>query len=138
MPDKRGHWLLGKARVEGLGPRLRQARKEIGLTLEAAGERLGVATNTVWTWEAGRHEPSKERLAAIASLYGKRVEWFLGTDVGPQEKGPSSATIGEELASYRAVSLGQRIVELPKKQRALIEVMVETFEETGRKRKAGE
>ena len=114
---------------------MRQARKGIGLTLEAAGERLGVATNTVWTWEARLHEPSKERLAAIASLYAKPLEWFLGTDVGPEQKGPSSATIGEEPASYRAVSLGQRIVELSKKQRALIEAMVDLFEETGRKRK---
>ena len=137
VPGKRGHWLLGKARIEGLGWRLREKRKETGLTLEAVGERLGVATNTVWTWEAGLHEPSKERLVAIASLYANPVEWFLGTDVGPEEKGPSSATIGEKPASYRAVSLGQRIFELPKKQRALIEAMVDLFEETSRKRKVG-
>ena len=55
--------------------------------------------------------------------------------MGPEQKGPSSATIGEEPARYRAVSLEQRIVELSKKQRVLIEAMVDLFEETGRKRK---
>ena len=58
--------------------RLKSARLQAGLTLEKAAEALGTDLNSIWRYEAGRHRPSGPALYALASLYGKPVEWFFG------------------------------------------------------------
>jgi DNA-binding XRE family transcriptional regulator len=49
---------------------LRQARRRIGLKLEAAVTKLGVSKSTWSQWEAGRRFPSGTMLAAIAKTLG--------------------------------------------------------------------
>ena len=55
--------------LTGLGTRLRAARENTGLTQQAVAERLEVSAQTVRNWEAGRHEPTQETIAMLASLY---------------------------------------------------------------------
>ena len=59
------------------GDRLKQARREAGLTLERAADVLGTSFNTIWRYEAEQHRPSGPTLYALASLYNRPVEWFF-------------------------------------------------------------
>ena len=105
MDGKRGHWLSKKARVGGLGRRLRQGRKELGLSLEAVGERLSVAPNTIWRWEAGVHEPTREALEAAAALYGKPVSWFLEEKPQPQaERAAEDSDLRDLLVAWGSLT----------------------------------
>lgn len=49
-----------------LGARIREARKEAGLTQKRLGELVGVDPHTVWYWEAGRTKPNHANLAEVA------------------------------------------------------------------------
>jgi transcriptional regulator with XRE-family HTH domain len=104
----RGRWLKGKARVPGLGGRLRAVRLAAGLSLEAVAEALSVSSNTVWRWEKGRHEPSRETLEAIAEFYQKPVAWFLAGEQ-PYLGIAQASGVGE----YRAQPAGPGLDEQP-------------------------
>ena len=66
-----------------LPERLKQARREAGLTLEGAAERVNSGFNTIWRYEAGYHRPAGPTLYALAALYNKPVEWFFDEDMEP-------------------------------------------------------
>ena len=51
------------------GERIRQLRKEAGLTQEALGKKLGVIKQTVSSWENGISEPNSEILSNMASIF---------------------------------------------------------------------
>ena len=87
--------------TEAVGTRLRQARHEAKLTLESAAQSLGTDYNTIWRYEAGRHRPSGPTLYALASLYGKSVEWFFDeeADDGGQQQSHARVTVLESPAT---------------------------------------
>lgn len=62
--------------------RVKELRKELGLTMEKFGERLGVKKNTVSQWESGTNSLSDQMLKAICNVNwdGRRVneEWLRG------------------------------------------------------------
>ena len=68
--------------------RLRQARKEAGLTLEGVAEAVGASANTVWRYEAAQRNPSGLAIYALAALYRKPVAWFF------QEVGAGADGVG--------------------------------------------
>jgi hypothetical protein len=57
--------------------RLRQARKEAGLTQAAAGQRFGAGRNLVGKVECGGRRLDAGELARLAAIYGKPWDWFL-------------------------------------------------------------
>ena len=50
----------------GLAARIRAARMAVGLTQRELARRVGVASNTVWAWEAGRVRPTHQHLLEVA------------------------------------------------------------------------
>jgi len=60
-----------------LPSQLRQARESISLTQAAAAEFIGVAEETLASWEAGLSEPTVEQLESLATLYRRGVDYFL-------------------------------------------------------------
>ena len=62
------------------GQRLRQARQTARLTLEAAGDAIGVVRQSVSKWESGGNYPTPDRLQKLAALYGVSVDWLLNGD----------------------------------------------------------
>lgn len=52
--------------ADGIAARIREARRSVGLTQRALAGLVGVASNTVWAWEAGRVRPTHEHLVEIA------------------------------------------------------------------------
>ena len=63
-----------------IGARLRQARKNGGITLQRASEALDVSQQTIVCWEMGRQFPGIENLRGLALLYDISVDYLLGLD----------------------------------------------------------
>lgn len=59
------------------GNRIRQLRKEAGLTQEELGKKLGVIKQTVSSWENSISEPNSETLSNMSSLFGVTVDDLL-------------------------------------------------------------
>lgn len=52
--------------ADGLAARIRAARMAVGLTQRELARLVGVASNTVWAWEAGRVRPTHQHLLEVA------------------------------------------------------------------------
>ena len=75
MTDDRGY------RWKELGARIREARKQVGITQRRLGELVGVRSHTVWCWEAGRMKPNHENLVELAFHCATSVAELEGRDV---------------------------------------------------------
>ena len=82
--------------------RLKQLRKEKGLTQVTLAEELGVSKGTVAMWETGKRMPGFDMLARISELFDKRVDYIIGTSEDRR-----SATLTEE----EVAQLGEWAVE---------------------------
>ena len=59
--------------------RLKELRKEIGLTQEELGEQVGLANNTISRYETGSNEPAKfETWQKLADFFNVPVDYLLG------------------------------------------------------------
>lgn len=72
-------------RWKDLGSRIREARKNVGLTQRQLGDLVGVVSHTVWAWEAGRMKPQHEHLVEVAFHCETSVEQLLGETVVESE-----------------------------------------------------
>ena len=68
-----------------IGQRIAQKRKELGLSQEALGERLGVSRQAIYKWESDGALPEVEKLVQLSSQFGVSVGWLLGVE---EEKAP--------------------------------------------------
>ena len=66
-----------------LGQRIAQKRKELGISQENLGERLGVSRQAIYKWESDSAMPEVEKLVALSGLFGVSVGWLLGTEEEP-------------------------------------------------------
>ncbi|MDA5547389.1 helix-turn-helix transcriptional regulator [Yersinia massiliensis] len=57
--------------------RIRQARKQLKLTQESLGKKIGVSKATLSQWESGTTEPNGKNLVNLAKELGVSVEWLL-------------------------------------------------------------
>lgn len=62
---------------EERGRRIRSARRDAGLTVEALSVALGRNRDTVYRWEQGRSSPTVDELLRIAQLTGRPSGYFL-------------------------------------------------------------
>ncbi len=60
------------------GTRLRQLRKERGITQNELAARLGVTQQAVGKWETGRSTPDYETLLILAELFSVSIDSLLG------------------------------------------------------------
>jgi len=66
-----------------VGQLIAQRRKELGLTLEELGNKVGVSKSTVRKWETGHIENMKrDKIAAIANALQIKPSLLLEQDVG--------------------------------------------------------
>ena len=75
-----------------LGQRIAQKRKELGLSQEALGDKLGVSRQSIYKWESGSALPEVEKLIALSKLFGVSVGWLLGVE---EDAAPEAAPSGE-------------------------------------------
>lgn len=58
--------------------RLKELRKEKGLTQVQLAEELGVSKGTIAMWEIGKREPGFEMLNTLSDLFDRRIDFILG------------------------------------------------------------
>lgn len=61
-----------------LAARIRALREERGWTQKHAAELLGMSSQRLNNYEAGRHEPDLRQVGAMAALYNVSVDYLLG------------------------------------------------------------
>ncbi len=67
--------------MDQIGDRIKEKRKEIGLTQTELGEKLGVTDRAVSKWETGESEPGVLTLAKLASVLEVSLDYLvLGKD----------------------------------------------------------
>ena len=66
---------------KNIGDRIREARTKLGLTQAQLARQVGVSSQTVWSWEAGRVRPKHEHLEELAFRCQVSTAWILGRDV---------------------------------------------------------
>lgn len=64
--------------------RLRQARQKKGLSQQKAAEGLGLTKIGYQNYEAGRSNPSFERLPTLADFFNVSIDYLLGRTDVPQ------------------------------------------------------
>lgn len=92
---------------EKIGERLKTARELRRITLEQAGEKVGVHKSTVLRWENG--ETKKINLTIIESLakfYSVNPAWLMGHDVPMEREMNDNDTLKNvRMASYNGVDV---------------------------------
>lgn len=59
--------------------RIKQLRKQKGLTQKEMAEAVGVGVSTVAMWESGKRTPSFKLLNDLSDLFDKSIDYILGT-----------------------------------------------------------
>lgn len=70
--------------------RIKQIRKDAGLTLEKFGERIGITASSCSTIESGKSNPSKQTIKMICQEFNINETW-LRTGIGEPHSEPSRA-----------------------------------------------
>ena len=73
-----------------LGKRIRELRKNNGLTQAELGKRVGVIKQTISSWENGVSSPSNEALAELAKIFGVTTDYLLGNPIVSSGSVPKS------------------------------------------------
>lgn len=71
--------------TQNIGEKIRQARREKGMTQEQLAQALFVSRQTVSNWENGRTEPDYQTLMRLSEL--------LGLDIGQTEEAPNQPEV---------------------------------------------
>ena len=59
-----------------MNERIRKLRRELDLTQEKLGSRIGVKGNTVAQWESGRNDPPDIAITSICKEFNVNEEWL--------------------------------------------------------------
>lgn len=104
-----------------LGERIAQKRKELGLSQEGLGERLGVSRQAIYKWESGATLPEIEKLIAMSKVFSVSVGWLLGVeeadDPAPGEGQDSGELTEAQLAMVEEI-VGRYLAAQPAPQKA--------------------
>lgn len=87
-----------------MGPRLRAARMEAGMTQELLGDKLGLTFQQVQKYEKGMNRMCGERIAQVAAILHKPILYFYGEDapVSPERAGHDALFVaGHSPITYR-------------------------------------
>lgn len=69
-----------------MGQRIALKRKELGLSQEGLGERLGVSRQAIYKWESDAALPEIEKLVNLSREFSVSVDWLLGEEDESAEK----------------------------------------------------
>lgn len=65
--------------------RLKDLRKEKGMTQIELATALGVSSGTVAMWETGKRKPSFEMFEKLTQVFDKRIDYILGASDDPTQ-----------------------------------------------------
>ena len=107
------------------GQRIAQKRKELGLSQEALGEKLGVSRQSIYKWESDAALPEIDKLITLSRLFGMPVGALLGVEEEAAEREEEELTekqlrMIEEITRRYAESLPK---EPPRKKHPVLRVL---------------
>ncbi len=103
-----------------VGQRLRQGRRELGLTQEALAALLGVTFQQIQKYEAGHSRMSAGRLLEIAVALGKPIGWFYEPfEITPAADGGRGRDLQAHDLKRDARRLVEEIGDIPSLQAAV-------------------
>ena len=75
--------------------RIKQLRKEKGMTQIDLAKVLGVSSGTIAMWETGKRKPSFDMFDRLTEVFEKRLDYILGTtdDATPLKAGEGETTV---------------------------------------------
>ena len=83
---------------EGMAQRIKDLRKQKGLTLENVAEIVGVGKSTVRKWETGMIANMKrDKIASLAKALGTTPEYLMGWNEQKSSPSEEKLTEGEKL-----------------------------------------
>ena len=97
-----------------IGQRIAQKRKELGLSQEALGDRLGVSRQSIYKWESDSALPEVEKLIALSKLFGVSVGWLLGVEEGAAPEAAPSGELTEAQLKMVEEIVDRYIAALPR------------------------
>lgn len=108
-----------------VGQRIAQKRKELGLSQEGLGDKLGVSRQAIYKWESDASLPEVEKLVALSRIFSVPVGWLLGEEEHPSGQTDSqSAELTEaqikmvqEIADRYLAAQTARMPQTPVKRR---------------------
>ena len=107
------------------GQKIAARRKELELSQEALGDKLGVSRQTVYKWENDISLPDIDKLVALNRLFQVPVGWLLGVEEEPE---PQSVDFSPEQLKLLEEILGRypraEPEELSEGQRKQVEELV--------------
>lgn len=66
---------------EGLGERLKAARKNAGYTQQQVSDIIKIPRNNICRYEKGQREPDIETLGKLIDFYEVSADWVMGTGI---------------------------------------------------------
>lgn len=107
-----------------VGQRLRQGRRELGLTQEGLAGLLGVTFQQIQKYEAGHSRMSAGRLLEIAQALGRPIGWFYepfeiaensnfsrGRDLQAHDLKRDARRLVEEIGDVESLQAAVRVLE---------------------------
>jgi len=76
-----------------IGQRIAECRRQLGLSQESLGEKMGVSRQAISKWEADAALPEIDKLIGLSKLFGVTVGWLLGVEELPH---PEQDSLTEE------------------------------------------
>ncbi len=94
-----------------IGERIRDIRKEKGLTQQALGQLLGVTQSTVGQYETNQNPPKISTLQAIATALGVSLEQLVGVPDSVRAMGIDQAVVSPRGLSASEFNDFERFIE---------------------------
>ena len=64
--------------------RLKYLRSKNGVTQDSLGKVIGVAPDSIYTYEKGRNYPEVRNLIALADYFGVSIDYLVGRTDNPE------------------------------------------------------
>ena len=103
--------------------RLKELRKELGLTQQEFADRLGIKRNTIATYEAGKSKPSDSAAVLICNTFNVSMDWLrngTGEMFAPVSADELDAFIEKHNCSPAFSVLIKKLAALPPDQQAAV------------------
>lgn len=81
-----------------MNERIREIRKDAGLTLEKFGEKIGISASACSLLESGKTNPSNQTISAICRVFRVNEEWLRNGTGEKYRKKPRAEELGEIFA----------------------------------------
>lgn len=76
-----------------IAERIKQVRKDAGLTQSEFGNRIGAAQNTIATYESGRREPLDITLKSICREFNVNYDWLKNGNGQPYNQADDELSV---------------------------------------------